>query len=384
MDKNEYYNDAEFEEDDEDGLDIDWVGIASKLLGNWTFIFAVIFLFAVAGVGTALLMKKKYTVSVVLAPEVQGKASGAGGLSGIASMLGIGGASIGSSTDALNITLFPEISSSTPFLTQLFDVVVTPYVSPKKLLEGVPAPKPITLFKYITKEDEPKSWLAELKESIIGEPLDFEPDTLNQSQLSPKQRLVVKTLRQGVGASVDKKTGITTITVSMDDPWIATTLADTICQRLQNYVISYRTKKVREDLTYYEKLAANAKEKMVKAQAAYATSVDYNRSVILQSINTEKDRLRQEAQLASDLYSQTEQQVQLAKAKLQEVKPVFAVVQPATMPEKPSSTSRKMIVLVFMFLGGCLACAWVLFGKEFWKKSRADLAAALKEEKENA
>lgn len=384
MDKNEYYNDAEFEEDDEDGLDFDWTGMASKLLGNWKFILAFTFLFAVAGVGTALLMKKKYTVSVVLAPEVQGKSSGAGGLSGIASMLGIGGASIGSSTDALNITLFPEISSSTPFLTQLFDVEVTPYVSPKKLLEGVPAPQPTTLYKYITKEDEPKSWWAELKESILGEPLDLEPDTLNQAQLSPNQRLVVKTLREGVGASVDKKTGVTTITVTMDDPWIATTLADTICQRLQNYVITYRTKKASEDLAYYERLAADAKAKMVKAQAAYALSVDYNRSVILQSINTEKDRLRQEAQLASDLYSQTEQQVQLAKAKLQEVKPVFAVVQPATMPERPSSTNRKLVVLAFMFLGGCLACAWVLFGKEYWGKFRTDLSSALKEEKEKA
>lgn len=381
MDKNEYYNDAEFEEDEEDGLDIDWIGMASKLLGKWKFILAVTFLFAVVGVGTALLMKKKYTVSVVLAPEVQGKTSGSVG--GIASMLGLGGASIGNSSDALNITLFPEICYSTPFLVQLFDVEVTPYVSPKSLFEGVPIPKAITLFKYITKEDEPKKWYVQLKELILGEPFEYDPDTLNISQLSPKQRLVIKELREGVNATVDKKTGITSIRVTMDDPWIATTLADTICQRLQNYVISYRTQKASEDLAYYEKLAADAKEKMVKAQAAYALSVDYNRSVILQSINTEKDRLKQEAQIASEIYGQTEQQVQLAKAKLQEMKPVFAVVQPASMPIRPSSISKKLIVFGFMCIGGLLGCGWILFGEEFWLNIRKQNAIHPEEQAEN-
>lgn len=377
MDKNEYYNDPDCMEEDEDELNIDWAELITKLLKEWKFIGLVSFLFAVVGVGVALLTPKKYTVSVMLAPEVQGK-SGGGSIGGIASMLGLGSASIGSGGDALNISLFPEISASTPFLAQLFDVEVTPYVAPDKIKKGAQPATPTTLYKYITKEDEPKSWFANLKESVFGKAEEIETDTLNLSQFSPKQRLVIQTLQANVGAAVDKKTAITTISVTMDDPWIATTLADTVCQRLQDYVIAYRTQKASEDLAYYEMLAKDARARMVKAQAAYATSVDYDRSVILQSVNTEKDRLRQEAQLASELYSQTEQQVQLAKAKLQEVKPVFAVVQPATMPARPSSASRKNVVLIVTLLGCCLACAWVLFGKDFF----FNLKQQIKEKKE--
>lgn len=381
MDKNEYYNDAEFEDED-DGLDIDWAGLLVKLLNGWKFIAVVTCLAAAVGVGIALLTPKKYTVSVTLAPEVQGR-SGGGGLSSITSMLGLGSASIGSTSDALNIALFPEISQSTQFLTQLFGVQVTPYVSPKQLQEGASEPQPTTLFKYITKEDDEPGLLQRIKESLLGEQEQIpEPDTVNVAQLSPKQRLVVKALRASMGADVDKKTGVATISVTMDDPWIATTLADTVCQRLQRYVIEYRTRKAVTDLNYYEKLAEESKDKMVKAQSAYAASIDFDRSVILQSVNSEKERLQREAQLAAEIYNQMAQQVEMAKAKLQEVKPVFAVIQPATMPERPSSTSRKMVVLVFLFLGFCGATAWKLFGEDLLSQIRNILQMKMEEQSE--
>lgn len=381
MDKNEYYNDAEFEDED-DGLDIDWAGLLVKLLNGWKFIAVVTCLAAAVGVGAALLTPKKYTVSVTLAPEIQGRSSG-GSLSSITSMLGLGSVSLGSTSDALNIALFPEISQSTQFLTQLFGVQVTPYVSPKQLLEGAPEPQPTTLFNYITKEDEEPGLLEQLKEHILGKAEELpEPDTVNVARLSPKQRLVVKELRKNMGAEVDKKTGIATINVTMDDPWIATTLADTVCQRLQRYVIEYRTRKAVTDLNYYEKLAEESKDKMVKAQSAYAASVDYDRSVILQSVNSEKERLQREAQLASEIYNQMAQQVELAKAKLQEVKPVFAVIQPASMPVRPSSTSRKMVVLVFLFLGFCGATAWKLFGEDLLSQIRNILQMKMEEQSE--
>lgn len=381
MDKNEYYNDAEFEDED-DGLDIDWAGLLVKLLNGWKFIAVVTCLAAAVGVGTALLTQKKYTVYVTLAPEAQGR-SGGGNLSSITSMLGLGSTSIGSTSDALNITLFPEICQSTQFLTQLFGVLVTPYVSPKQLQEGASEPQPTTLFKYITKEDDEPGLLQRIKESLLGEQEQIpEPDTVNVAQLSPKQRLVVKALRASMGADVDKKTGVATISVTMDDPWIATTLADTVCQRLQRYVIEYRTRKAVTDLNYYEKLAEESKDKMVKAQSAYAASIDFDRSVILQSVNSEKERLQREAQLAAEIYNQMAQQVEMAKAKLQEVKPVFAVIQPATMPERPSSTSRKMVVLVFLFLGFCGATAWKLFGEDLLSQIRNILQMKMEEQSE--
>ena len=51
------------------------------------------------------------------------------------------------------------------------------------------------------------------------------------------------------------------------------------------------------------------------------------------------------------------------KAKVQELRPVFAVIQPAQMPQYPAD-SRKKVVLAFMFFGFVLATAWKVFMKD--------------------
>ena len=86
---------------------------------------------------------------------------------------------------------------------------------------------------------------------------------------------------------------------------------------------------------------------------------------LLRSFRTEEERLQNEMSLAYNLYNQTAQQLQLARAKVQESTPVYAVVQPATVPLKPSKPSKMMILVGCVFLAGTAAAAWLLFGREF-------------------
>ena len=72
--------------------------------------------------------------------------------------------------------------------------------------------------------------------------------------------------------------------------------------------------------------------------------------------------------LAYQVYSQVAQQLQVARAKIQEEKPVFAVVEPATIPLQPSGTSRKVILAGIVFLAICGTGAWKLLGDSYWKK----------------
>ncbi len=378
MDTKDIYKEAHFEKIEQE-KEIDYVGMVSKLWSNKKFIIIISFAFALLGVTSALMMKRQYTVSVTLAPEIQGRNSSSS-LNGIASMLGMRNAVGSTGTDALNITLFPEICASTPFLTNLFDVKVTPYVTAKQIREGAKPARPISIYKYISKEDEPKGWFANLKESIFGKKEEIKNGKVNPSKLTSRQFGVVNFLSRNISVDVDKKTGVTKIFVTMDDPQIATQIADTVCNRLQEHIINYRTKKAKEDYFYYKKLSEEAHNKLVKAQAAYALSVDYDRSVILQSVNSEKQRLQEEASLANQLYTQMEQQKEMAKAKIQELKPVFAVVQPATMPLRPSGTSRMNVVLGFCFLGFCLSSGWILFGKDFYNNFSKELKEKMNEE----
>ena len=85
--------------------------------------------------------------------------------------------------------------------------------------------------------------------------------------------------------------------------------------------------------------------------------------------------------LAYQVYSNVATQLQMAKAKVQEAKPVFAVVEPASVPLQSSGTSRSMTVIGTIFLFVAAAAAWVLFGVDLWKKVKEGLTES-KEEKE--
>ena len=91
---------------EEEGSVIDWSGILAKLLKRWKFIILVSFIFGCLGLTAALLLKRYYRVTVTLAPELQKRSTS---INNITSMLGLGNISLDNNSDAMSITLFPEI-----------------------------------------------------------------------------------------------------------------------------------------------------------------------------------------------------------------------------------------------------------------------------------
>ena len=295
---------------EEDEREIDLMGILTRILRSWKKIVLVGFIFGVLGVISALTMTRRWGVTMTLAPELQSRSSGS--LGSIASMLGMGSMQLGSNTDAMNITLFPEICKSTPFLVDLFDVPLTSYVSERQAEAGV-QPMHTTVYKHLTGDDKEKKGLAKWRYERRQKKYPEKPYTgvADPTELTRKEGAVVKILRESISSDVDKKTGITTISVVMDDRLMAKQLADTVCNRLQVYVSKYRTQKAQADYDYYVLLADEARQELVRAQAAYAAAVDYDRSVILQGAKSETERLQSEASLASQIYSQMAQQREL-------------------------------------------------------------------------
>ncbi len=76
---------------------------------------------AVAAIVVAFSIPRQYKAEVKLAPEVQ-NSSLAGNLSSLASMVGV--KMNGSSEDAIQPELYPDVKSSSTFLADLFDVKV--------------------------------------------------------------------------------------------------------------------------------------------------------------------------------------------------------------------------------------------------------------------
>jgi uncharacterized protein involved in exopolysaccharide biosynthesis len=199
-------------------------------------------------------------------------------------------------------------------------------------------------------------------------------------RLTKEQNMSVEAIRRSVSADVDKKTGVTTVSVTFQDPLVTATVTDTVVAKLQEYITAYRVSKAQQDCEYLEHLYDERKNEYYDAQQNLAKYLDANKGVILQSALTERERLQNEMSLAYQVYSQVATQLQVARAKVQEAKPVFAVVEPATVPLLPSGTSKKMVIIGFIFLAAVGASAWVLFGKDILTNLKNELAKGKVEE----
>ena len=191
-------------------------------------------------------------------------------------------------------------------------------------------------------------------------------------ELTKEEDEKITSLKKNITAVVDKKTAITNVSVTLQDPKVAAVVADSVVHKLQEYITGYRTFKAKEDCAYLEKLFKERREEYYAAQKKYAEYVDTHDNLILLSVRAEQERLQNDMSLAYQVYSQVANQFQVAQAKVQEEKPVFAVVEPAVVPQQSSGTSRKMYVIVFVFLSVATVIGWKLFGEEFWDKLRRE------------
>lgn len=367
----EYMNVPQHQEEEE--MEIDLMEYARKLWAARKLLLKVAGIAVVVGVVIALTTPKQYTVSVTLAPE--STKSGGGGLSGIASMLGVGGLNMGSDADALNVTLYPDIVSSTPFILDLMDTPVS------TLDEEEPDTTLVGYLKEYTSSSLMGTVMS-LPFKAVGAVVSlFKSDekeesdvSINPFQLTQEQSKTVEGLKRLIVANVDKKTGVTTVSVTMQDPLVAAILTDTVIVKLKEHITKYRVSKAEEDCQYWEQLNEQRKNEYYEKQKIYAEYVDANQNIILQSVRIEQERLQNEMNLAYQVYSNVATQLQMAKAKVQEAKPVFAIVEPASVPLLPSGTSRKMILVGIVFLAVAGAGAWVLFGQDLWKKLKEELS----------
>ncbi|MBQ4003376.1 MAG: chain-length determining protein, partial [Bacteroidaceae bacterium] len=185
-----------------------------------------------------LSQPRYYTCEVKLAPE-WGTDVPAGGIGSIAASFGFDLSSMQSS-DAIYPMLYPELFESPEFLVPLFDVEVaridgslrTTYHDYLKLHQKrnpltYPIRKTIALVKKAFEEKNVRN--------------AADTEKVNPFYLSKKDYGVMKLITDKVRCIVDKKNNVVSITVKDQDALICATMADSIREHLQNFIIEYRT-----------------------------------------------------------------------------------------------------------------------------------------------
>lgn len=347
--------------------EIDLVELAKKLWARRKMILKWCGVGALLGLIVAFSLPRQYTTEVKLAPELGNDTKSSGGnLGALAAMAGIGSSAAGS--DAVYPLLYPDIIKSVPFCMSLLDIPLTDKDEERRF----------TLEQYLQDDVKTPWWsvITSAPGKLISLIMPKTEDKLAKGKdnfhLTKDEQEMVEFLGKHVTCEVDQKTFVVSISVEMQDPMVSAVLADSVAHRLKEYVIDYRTNKSRDDLAYIEKLNEEAKQSYYAAQQRYANYLDTHQGIVMYSAQTMRDRLENEATLAFNVYNQTSQKLQMAKAKVQEETPVYAAIEPATVPLRPSAPRKVLILAGSIFLAFVAACCWILFVQPLKKQFKGD------------
>ena len=357
--------------------EIDLLELAKKVWDARMLILKTCGVGAVVGLIIAFSIPKEYTSEILIAPEAIGRSTTSSSMGALAAMAGVN-LNSSATRDAIYPDLYPDIVNSTPFLTGLFDMEVHTQKDTTAM----------TLATYM-KEHQKRPWWKAVTGApfkLIGWTLSLfrekaeegEEKTIDPFRLTPEQAGIAGAIGSKIKITVEKKTSVTTLAVTMQDPLIAATVADSVRARLQEYVTDYRTSKARTSLEYTEKLTREAQEEYYEAQAKYARFADANVGLTMLSSRAELEKLQNEMTLAYTAYNQMSQQLRLAKAKVEEITPVYTIIQPASVPLRPSKPSKMMLLVGCVFLAGVGSTGWVLFIQDFWRNRKKLLASESK------
>ena len=354
-------------DEEEEGIDIMalvkqlWDGRKTVII--WTCAFMVLGLIA------ALTMKLTYDVSTVMVPQLNSKSNSS--LSSLASLAGfdLGTANTGTELSPL---IYPQIVSSVTFRKELmytplhyqkcdtaicmFDYALSDYAKPsvigaifggiKKYTIGLPG----VILGAMRGEKEP---------IVLPEGDGSADNTPKPVVISEDEEKILKALAENVSLAVDKKEGYITLNVKGSEPIQTAELAMKAQQLLQEELTRFRIEKSESELEYIQARYNEIKAETESYQEQLARITDRSQSVTNTRDRIERDRIQSKYTISSSIYSELAKQLEQAKMQVKKDTPVFTVIQPITVPNQPSN-SRAKTLIVWTFLGGVLGCGIVL------------------------
>lgn len=305
-----------------------------------------------------ILPQPRYYVSdVKLAPEMSGE-DVAGGLSSIASSFGVNIGGMGGQ-DAIYPELYPELFESPEFIVGLYGIRV-------KTKDGDIDTDYFTYIKKHQKKNiltEPFNWtMRKIKgffEKEDATPRGSGANDINPFLMNRKDYNLMQSIMQSITCSVDKKTSVISIKVKDQDPLISATMTDSVMRHLQDFIIRYRTSKVAEDVVHYQQMRDSAEREYDVAIDAYSRFCDAHKNTILQSYQSERDKLENDLLLKQNSLTAMETQLQATKVKLQQKTPAFTTLKSAIVPVKATSPKRMLFVLAMLVLSSIVYAGWL-------------------------
>lgn len=360
-------------EQEEEGIDI--VAMLRSLWDGRKTILICLAIFIALGLVAALTMKRTYTVKTIMVPQLSSKSNNS--LGSLAALAGID-LDMPSNSSDLSPIVYPEIVNSVPYRLELMH---TP-------LHYSKCEQPISMFDYaLAGYDKPslfsyvKKYTIGLPGVIIGAirgeqpeivlPVDTtDTDTLNRPiVVSVDEQKMLDGFGKVVSLDVNKKEGFLTLTVNGSEPIQTADLAIKAQALLQQEVTRHRVEKSKNELEYIQARYEEIKKENDRYQEQLAIITDRSQYLMGSRDHIARDRAQAKYNVSNAIYNEMAKQLEQAKMQVKKDTPVYAIIQPVTIPMKPSN-SRAKTLIVWTFLGFVVGCGIVL-AKGYMPKLKA-------------
>ena len=268
---------------------------------HWRLLAGATFLGGVIGLAAALLLPKWYTTHSSFQPETQVPSALSAGLAGIASQLAAG--ALGGQG---NPQFYADLIRS--------DVVIR---------------------RVATQSFDGPNGLQPLA------------DIYRLSRLKGEKRIqrTMSRLRDGVSTDVNIRTGVVSFTAKGRTPEMAKAIADSILAAVNDFNINIRQTRARAEHAFTEARAADAAQELAAAENALAYFNARNRVITSPALQTQSERLRRAADVASQVYLQLKLQAEQAAVQQVRDTPALTVIDPPALPIRQSSPKKLLAVV---------------------------------------
>ena len=171
----------------------------------------------------------------------------------------------------------------------------------------------------------------------------------------------IEIISEHVSSSIDKDSGLLTLSVQAGDPELAAEIGSSFIRHLTDRVRQLRTIKVRRRVSFVEGRFQEAEEELTEAEDRLAQFLERNQNPTTASLKFQEDRLRRQVSFKEQLFSDLRGQLTQARLDLQRQQPVVTVVEEPVPPLRKSSPNRLLLILlsgvIGVFIGGGIAIA---------------------------
>ena len=182
----------------------------------------------------------------------------------------------------------------------------------------------------------------------------------------------IRKLRQRVVVALDRRTGILTMRVSLDDPALAAAVATAACATLQDIVVHSMNTQAGANRRFIEARVADARRDLARAEDALRAFRENNLRGSSPRLLTEEARRTREMRTQEEIMLTLTRQYEISRVEEQKNVPVINVLDPAVPPSFRSAPRRSVLAALGLLLALACGVAWVLMREP--EATRADVA----------